>query len=49
MAMDDGMALVLWMRNFLFAQGYQVNDNVIYQDNQSAILLEWNGNASSGQ
>jgi hypothetical protein len=29
-------------------QGFDVKDNVIYQDNQSAILLEWNGHASSG-
>jgi hypothetical protein len=29
------------------AQGFQVTDNVIYQDNQSAILLERNGRRSS--
>ena len=31
------------------AQGYQVQDNVLYQDNQSAILLEKNGKASSSR
>jgi hypothetical protein len=45
---DDGMPLVIWMCNFLKAQGFEVNDNVVFQDNQSAILLEKNGKASSG-
>ena len=30
-------------------QGYEVNDNLIYQDNQSAMLLEKNGRKSSGK
>jgi hypothetical protein len=46
---DDGMPLIIWTRNFLIAQGYKVKDNVVYQDNQSAILLERNGRASSGR
>jgi hypothetical protein len=45
---DDGMPLILWTRQFLIEQGYKVTDNVVYQDNQSAILLERNGRASSG-
>ena len=46
---DDLMPAVLWSKNFLEAQGYQVNQNVIYQDNKSALLLEQNGKASSGK
>ncbi len=46
---DDGMPMVLWTRNFLKNQGYNVADNVVYQDNLSAILLERNGCASSGR
>jgi len=46
---DDGMPMVLWSRNFLEHQGYAVHDNVVYQDNQSAILLERNGKSSSGR
>lgn len=46
---DDGMPMVVWTRRFLEAQGYGVSDNVVYQDNQSAILLERNGRASSGR
>jgi hypothetical protein len=46
---DDAMSLIVWTRNFLLAQGFTVSDNVIFQDNQSAILLEKNGRASSGR
>jgi hypothetical protein len=30
-------------------QGFEGNDNVVHQDDQSAVLLEWNGRASSGR
>jgi hypothetical protein len=33
----------------LEAQGYQVQDNILFQDNKSAILLEKNGKASSSK
>jgi hypothetical protein len=46
---DDLMPAVLWTRLFLEAQGYGVVENIIYQDNKSAILLEKNGKASSGK
>ena len=46
---NDTMALILWTRLFIEAQGYTVNDNVVYQDNQSAILLENNGKRSSSK
>jgi len=46
---DDMMPTILWARYFLKAQGYNVTDNVIFQDNQSAILLERNGKASSSK
>ena len=46
---NDVMAIVLWTRLFLEAQGYYVHDNVIFQDNESAMLLEQNGKASSGR
>ena len=35
--------------NFLEAQGFEVKDNVVYQDNLSAMQLEKNGRASSGR
>ncbi|KAG7374846.1 reverse transcriptase RNA-dependent DNA polymerase [Nitzschia inconspicua] len=44
---NDAMSLILWTRHFLEAQGYTVEKNVVYQDNESAILLEKNGRQSS--
>eukprot|EP00980_Cylindrotheca_fusiformis_P025578 scaffold14118_cov91-Cylindrotheca_fusiformis.AAC.1 len=44
---NDAMSLILWTRNFLVAQGYDVTDNVVWQDNQSAMLLENNGTRST--
>ena len=46
---DDLMSLIIWSRNFLKAQGYDVVDNILHQDNRSAILLEQNGKMSSGK
>jgi len=46
---DDVMPQVIWTRYFLEAQGYKVNDNIVYQDNMSAMLLEKNGRHSSGR
>jgi hypothetical protein len=46
---NDVLPQVLWTRYFLEAQGYKVNDSTVYQDNQSAILLEKNGRGSSSK
>jgi hypothetical protein len=46
---NDALALVLWVRSFIIGQGFTVTDNIIYQDNQSAMLLERNGMRSSGK
>ena len=46
---DDVMGPVLWTRYFLEEQGYGVKDNVLQQDNQSAMRLETNGRASAGK
>jgi hypothetical protein len=43
---DDMMSLIIWLRNFLKAQGYVVVDNILPQDNRSAILLEQNGRSN---
>ena len=47
-SINDGMPLAIQTQNFMTVQGYEIHNNVIYQDNQSAILLEKNGRASSG-
>ena len=48
-AVDDCMPAICWTRYFLESQGYGVFENIVYQDNQSAILLEKNGKASSSK
>jgi len=44
---DDMMSMVLWTRQFMEGQGYDISTNVVYQDNTSAILLEKFGQQSS--
>jgi hypothetical protein len=46
---DDVIPQVLWTLYFLEAQGYKIDDTIIYQDNKSSILLETNGRGSSGK
>ena len=46
---NDAMALVLWCQLFIMGQGFDVCDNIIYQDNQSTMLLSNNGRHSSGK
>jgi hypothetical protein len=48
-AADDLMPVILWTSYFLEAQGYKAHNTILYQDNQSAILLENNGRKSSGK
>ena len=48
-AADDFMPQILWTNHFLEAQGYKTNDAILFQDNQSAILLENNGAKSSSK
>ena len=40
---DYLLTQLMWTGYFLKEQGYMIHDNVIYQDNQSAIRLENNG------
>jgi hypothetical protein len=48
-AADDFMPIILWTNYFLEAQGYGHQDTILYQDNQSAILLEKNGRKLSSK
>ena len=48
-AVDDVMPQIIWTRNFLLAQGYHIKNNIVYQDNQAAMLLETNGIGSSSK
>ena len=44
---DDAIPQMLWARYFLEAQGYGIDENILYQDNMSAMLLGNNGEKSS--
>jgi hypothetical protein len=48
-AVDDSIPQILWVHLFLKAQGLAVSDNILYQDNKSAMLLETNGQALSSK
>jgi hypothetical protein len=39
----------LYVKMFMKAQGYPINKATFYQDNESAIKMEQNGKASTGQ
>ncbi|CAJ1945712.1 unnamed protein product, partial [Cylindrotheca closterium] len=46
---DDAATQILWTKLFVEAQGYPVEENTLYQDNKSSILLEKNGRDSAGK
>ena len=48
-SVDDGIGPVIWTVYFMQYQGYRIKENIIYQDNKSAILMENNGRASAGK
>jgi hypothetical protein len=44
--LSDYIPYTIWLVQFLTAQGYTLQTNHVYQDNQSAIKMERNGKAS---
>ena len=46
---DDATIMMLWTKLFMEEQGYKIDENILYQDNKSAILLEKNGRKSMGK
>ena len=44
---DDVIGQILWGRYFIESLGYAVDHNIVFQDNQSTILLAKNGKLSS--
>ena len=46
---NDVMSIVLWTRLFLDAQGFEVSNNILFQDNESTIKLAKNARMSSGK
>ena len=45
----QGPPIVSWVKLFLEAQGYFIEENIVCQDNQSAIPLEKNGKKLSSK
>jgi hypothetical protein len=48
-AVNDLILQIHWTHLFMKAQGFVVRDNILYQDNKSAMLLETNGRSSSSK
>ena len=46
-AASEGLYQVIWSRNFLIEQGYQISPATVYQDNLSTIHLNKNGRSNS--
>ena len=46
---SDYVPNTLWTQMFLAEQGYQLEENIFAQDNESAMRLEKNGRMSAGQ
>ena len=44
---DKARTKIFWTKFFVKAQGYEVQENILYQDNKSTILLLNNGKANS--
>ena len=47
--MDDCVPAVLWIRYSLDAKGCYVFENIVFQDNKNAIILEKNGKSLSSK
>ncbi len=48
-AVDNLIPQILWAHLFMKAQGFAVSNNILYQDNKSAMLLKMNGQALSSK
>jgi hypothetical protein len=49
MAVNNILPQILWTRNFMISQGFEIHENTFLQDNRSAMLLESNGRGSSSK
>ena len=48
-SISDVLGMVMWCKYFMEAQGYAIENNILYQDNKSTILLAKNGRMSAGK
>ena len=47
--LSDSTNQVIWVRNFIMAQGYDIGAAKVYQDNQSTIAMVKNGKSNSNK
>ena len=47
--LSDGLSQVLWVRNFLMSQGYNVGPAIIWQDNKSTLAMAERGRSTSSR
>ena len=45
----DVLSMIMWCKYFMEAQGYTIENNILYQDNKSTILLDKHRGMSSGK
>ena len=45
----DILGTMMWCKYFMEAQGYVIENNILYQDNKSTILMEKNGRMCAGK
>ena len=45
----DVLGIMMWSKYFMEAQGYTIENNVLFQDNKSTILLAKNGCMPAGK
>ena len=48
-ATDEIVSPMIWTQLFLEVQGYPIKENILYQDNKSAMLLKTNRCKSAGK
>ena len=46
---SDGLSQVLWVRNFLLAQGHTVGPAIVWQDNKSTLAIMEKGKSTSSR
>ena len=48
-AADDFLPKIVWVKFFMDAQNRKLNQNILYQDNKTTIMLEKKGRSSCGK
>ena len=49
LGISDALGLMMYTKYFMEAQGYSIDSNILFQDNQSTILLANTGRSSAGK